>query len=181
MSLYQELQNCKSEEDVKDCYIKALKLKDYHKGLVDIKTKEVWFETKQKGVVSTFFQFAQLFYYVQKALDKGDSLPQFLCVADQAKAAIMRTADAIPFLAQKTIKWGASGSKPTPEAVAAVSACISPYIICFNIATHEKEFIDKIKVAIKTGDIIRRDITPTNVKSVYDEWCQLIGQEIDGY
>jgi hypothetical protein len=46
MYLYIKLQQAKSEEDVKDAYIKALGLKNYAKGLVDIQTKEIRFEAK---------------------------------------------------------------------------------------------------------------------------------------
>jgi hypothetical protein len=44
--LYSQLQSAKSEEDVKDAYIKALGLKGYTKGLIDIQTDEIWFEAK---------------------------------------------------------------------------------------------------------------------------------------
>ena len=40
MSLYEKLTHAKTEEDVKDAYIKALGLKSYSKNLVDIQTKE---------------------------------------------------------------------------------------------------------------------------------------------
>jgi hypothetical protein len=46
MTLYQKLQTARSEEDVKDIYIKALGLKGYSKNLIDIQTKEIWFEAK---------------------------------------------------------------------------------------------------------------------------------------
>lgn len=39
MRLYEKLQQVKSEEDVKDIYIKALGLKGYSKNLIDIQTK----------------------------------------------------------------------------------------------------------------------------------------------
>lgn len=42
MSLYAQLQVAKSEEDVKDAYIKALGLKGHTKGLIDIQTNEIW-------------------------------------------------------------------------------------------------------------------------------------------
>ena len=41
MTLYTQLQQAKSEEDVKDAYIKALGLKGYTKGLIDIQTAEI--------------------------------------------------------------------------------------------------------------------------------------------
>ena len=46
MSLYETLKTAKSEEDVKDAYIKALGLKNLSKNLIDIQTKEIWFEAK---------------------------------------------------------------------------------------------------------------------------------------
>jgi hypothetical protein len=49
MSLYDQLQKAKSEEDVKDAYIKALGLKGYTKGLIDIQSNEIWFEAKDTG------------------------------------------------------------------------------------------------------------------------------------
>ncbi len=49
MTLYTQLQTVLSEEDVKDAYIKALGLKGYTKGLIDIQTAEIWFEAKDTG------------------------------------------------------------------------------------------------------------------------------------
>ncbi|NOU00847.1 MAG: hypothetical protein HOO95_04635, partial [Gallionella sp.] len=49
MSLYTQLQAARSEEDVKDAYIKAIGLKSYTKGLIDIRTDEIWFEAKDTG------------------------------------------------------------------------------------------------------------------------------------
>jgi len=54
MTLYQKLQEAKSEEDVKDIYIKALGLRGYSKNLIDIQTKEIWFEAKDTSKHSSF-------------------------------------------------------------------------------------------------------------------------------
>ena len=113
MTLYQKLQKASSEEDVKDAYIKALGLKDYQKNLIDIQTKEVWFEAKDTGKHSTYAMFTQLLHYVQDALNKGEYVPPFLAVIDTEKAAIMRSEEVLPFLAKKTIKWGKSASNYT--------------------------------------------------------------------
>ena len=110
MSLYEKLQQATSEEDVKDAYIKALWLKTYQKNLIDIQTEEVWFEAKVGWKVSTYEMFTQLLHYVQEWLNRGEKLPPFLCVIDSVKAAIMRTADALPLLEKKTIKWWKSAS-----------------------------------------------------------------------
>ena len=71
MSLYTQLQTAKTEEDVKDAYIKALGLTGYTKGLIDIQTREVWFEAKHTGKHSSYAMFTQLRHYVQDALNKG--------------------------------------------------------------------------------------------------------------
>ena len=178
MSLYEQLQKATSEEDVKDAYIKALGLKGVRKNLIDIQTDEVWFEAKRSFKVSSYAMFTQLLHYVKNALDLGEPIPPFLAAIDSEKAAIMRTEDAIPLLKEKGINWGKSASGYTPEAVAAVSARIGTYIVSFKIATHEKEFIETLKNAIKKGEIIRTQITPANLKQVFDKWVADIGREI---
>jgi hypothetical protein len=178
MTLYEKLKHAKTEEDVKDIYIKALGLKGYSKNLIDIQTKEIWFEAKDSGRVSTYAMFTQLMHYVQQALNKGEYVPPFLAVIDTQKAAIMKSADVIPFLEKKTIKWGKSASGYTPEALEAVSAYIGTYLVSFKIETHEEEFISTIKNAIAKGDIIRTQITPDNLKQVFDKWVVMIGREI---
>ncbi len=178
MKLYETLLQAKSEEDVKDAYIKALGLKGYSKNLIDIQTKEIWFEAKDNTNTSTYQMFTQLLHYVQQALNKGDYVPPFLCVIDTKKAAIMKTADVLPFLEKKTIKWGKSASGYTTEALETVSAYIGTYFVSYRIETHEDEFIFTIKNAIKTGEIIRTQITPDNLKQVFDKWVMMIGNEI---
>ncbi|OYZ06997.1 MAG: hypothetical protein B7Y29_05090, partial [Thiotrichales bacterium 16-46-22] len=178
--LYEQLNKAKSEEDVKDAYIKALGLKGFTKGLIDIQTNEIWFEAKDTGKHSSYAMFTQLLHYVQVALNAGEAVPPFLAVIDTEKAAIMKTADVLPFLEKKTIKWGKSASQYTQEALDAVSAFIGTYFVSFKIATHEEEFISTVKAAIKSGDIIRTQITPDNLKQVFDKWVAMIGQELSG-
>ncbi|MVN23464.1 hypothetical protein, partial [Mucilaginibacter arboris] len=180
MSLYERLQKASSEEDVKDAYIKALGLKEYQKNLIDIQTKEIWFEAKDTGKHSTYKMFTQLMHYVQQALNKGESIPPFLAVIDTQKAAIMKSEDVLPFLEKKTIKWGKSASGYTPEALDAISAHIGTHFVSFKIQSHEEEFISTIKNAIKNGDIVRIQITPDNLKQVFDKWVLMIGKEIKG-
>ncbi len=179
-SLYQNLKHAKTEEDVKDIYIKALGLKKYTKGLIDIRTDEIWFEAKDKSGTSSYQMFTQLLHYVQDALNKGETVPPLLAVIDTEKAAIMKTADVLPFLEKKTIKWGKSATKFSKEALDQVSAYIGTHIVSFKISTHEAEFIATVREAIKSGDIIRTQITPDNLKQVFDKWVAMIGREIGG-
>ena len=180
MSLYTQLQQARSEEDVKDAYIKALGLKGFTKGLIDIQTNEIWFEAKDTGKHSSYAMFTQLLHYVQVALNKGETVPPFLAVIDTEKAALMKSADVLPFLQKKTVKWGKSTSQYTQEALDEISAHIGTHFVSFKISTHEDEFISTVKAAIKSGEIIRTQITPDNLKQVFDKWVEMIGREIEG-
>ena len=180
MSLFLDLQKCKSEEDVKDCYIKALHLKGYQKNLIDIQTKEVWFEAKLGGKVSTYSMFTQLLFYVNVALKAGEYIPPFLCVIDCRKAALMKTETVLPLLNDRTIKikWGKSASEVTQDALDRVSQFIGTHFVSYNIEKAENEFIEAITNAIAKGEIVRTQITPDNLKSVFDYWVEAIGKEI---
>ena len=162
MPLFLDLQKCKSEEDVKDCYIKALHLKGYQKSLIDIQTKEVWFEAKLGYKVSTYAMFTQLLFYVNVAINEGEYIPPFLCVIDSKKAALMKTETVLPLLNDKSIKirWGKSASEVTQDALDRVSQFIGTHFVSYNIEKAEGEFIEAITNAIKTGKIIRTQITP---------------------
>ena len=182
MSLFSDLQTCKTEEDVKDCYINALRLKGYQKNLIDIQTKEVWFEAKLGYKISTYSMFTQLLFYVKAALEAGEDIPPFLCVIDSKKAALMKTETVLPLLNDKSIKikWGKSASEVTPDALDRVSQFIGTHFVSYNIENAESEFIEAITNAIKKGKIIRTQITPDNLKSVFDKWVEAIGKEITG-
>jgi hypothetical protein len=179
MKLHEALKKAKSEEDVKDAYIKAIGLKGFTKSLVDIQTKEIWFEAKD-GRHTIFKMFTQLLHYVHDARTKGEEVPPLLAVIDSEKAAIMKTADALTLLddKKKRVPWGKSASNVTPEALEIVSAHIGTHFVKYNIETQEDEFITAVKEAIKKGGIIRTQITPDNLRQVFDNWCELIGSEI---
>ena len=180
MALFENLQKASSEEDVKAVYIKALGLKNVQRNLIDIQTKEIWFETKIGDRISIYEMFTQLLYYIYDARKKGEYTPPFICVADSQKAAIMKTELTIPLLERNVIKWGKSASDVKKDAVDIVSQYIGTHFVQFRIETHEKEFIETVKNAIKTGEIIRTQITPNNLKQVFDKWVEMIGVEIDG-
>lgn len=177
-TLYQKLQRATSEEDVKDIYIKALGLKNVYRNIIDIQTKEIWFEAKEGKKNSTYAMFTQLLHYVHKALKDGDHIPPFLCVIDSVKAAIMKTQDAMPVLTDKNIKWSKSASQFTQDTLEAVSDYIGTRFVSFRIDQHGEEFINTVKNAIAKGEIIRTQITPDNLKQVFDKWVSMIGKEI---
>ena len=103
MSLFADLARVKTEEDVKDAYIKALGLKGVRKGLVDIQTDEIWFEAKEAST-PPIVMLGQLLFYVRAARKRGESIPGFLAVIDRTKAAIMLTEHALPLFDDKAIR-----------------------------------------------------------------------------
>jgi len=179
MSLTAALEKAKSEEDVKDAYIKALGLKKYTKGLIDIQTEEIWFEAKEAATLPVLM-FTQLLFYVRDARKKGEHIPPFLAVIDREKAAIMETAKALPIMADKSIKWPKSGSAVDKGVAAQAHPYIETHFVVYKIRSHEKEFIDAVKNAIKAGKLVRTPITPDNLRQVFDKWVEMIGRELEG-
>lgn len=177
MTLYQKLQTAQSEEDVKDAYIAALKLKKVTKGLIDIQTEEIWFEAKHRPT-DVYTMFTQLLYYVCHAHKGGENVPPLLCVIDNEKAALMSTASITPIFSDKKIAWGKSASQVSRELIAQVSPYINDHFIVYRIAEDEAAFLQAVRDSIKNGSIVRTQITPNNLKPVFDRWVELIGAEL---
>lgn len=177
MTLYQKLQTAQSEEDVKDAYIAALKLKKVTKGMIDIQTEEIWFEAKHKPT-DVYTMFTQLLYYVCHAHKGGESVPPLLCVIDNEKAALMSTASITPVFGDKKIAWRKSASKVSRELIAQVSPYINDHFIVYRMAEDEAAFLQAVRDSIKNGGIVRTQITPNNLKPVFDRWVELIGAEL---
>ena len=177
MTLYQKLQTAQSEEDVKDAYISALKLKKVTKGLIDIQTEEIWFEAKHKPT-DVYTMFTQLLYYVCHAHKGGENVPPLLCVIDNEKAALMSTASITPVFGDKKIAWGKSASQVSRELIAQVSPYINDHFIVYRMAEDEAAFLQAVRDSIKNGSIVRTQITPNNLKPVFDRWVELIGAEL---
>lgn len=177
MSLKSDLLQAKTEEDVKDAYIKAIGLKAYNKTLVDIRTKEIWFEAKGFPTPPVVM-FAQLLFYVRSARKLGEQIPPFLCVIDTEKAAIMETSKALPILDEKAIKWPKSGSKIDKSLAIQLAPFIETHFVVYQLDTYERDFISAIRSAINAGKIIRTPITPDNLRQVFDKWVEMIGSEL---
>lgn len=177
MSLKASLIAAKTEEDVKDAYIAALGLKGVNKGLVDIQTKEIWFEAKE-AATPPLLMFAQLLVYVRAARKRGEPIPGFLCVMDREKAALMATEHALPLLKDKTIVWPKSGSAADKVLAAKIAPVIETHFVLYEIEDYEAEFIKATKDAVSEGRIIRTPITPDNVRQVFDKWVAMVGVEL---
>jgi hypothetical protein len=179
MSLTTVLGAARTEEDVKDAYIKALGLKKFNKGLIDIRTDEIWFEAKEATTPITLM-FAQLLCYVRDARKKGEQIPPFLAVIDREKAALMETAKALPILADKSIQWPKSGSAVSKSMATQAAPYIETHFVVYKISSHEREFIAAVRHAIVAGKFVRTPITPDNLRQVFDRWVEMIGRELDG-
>src|SRR5205085_12142993 len=128
MTLSADLARARSEEDVKDAYLKALGLspKDYSKGLVDIQTDAVWFEAKGSPA-APLLMFAQLLVYVRSARLRGEPVPAFLAVIDPEKGAILQTEVALPVLEDANTAWPSTGSAAGKEQAAQVAPSASAH------------------------------------------------------
>lgn len=177
MSLASALARTRTEEDVKDAYIKALGLKSYFKGLVDIQTEEIWFEAKD-APTPPIVMFGQLLVYVRAAKKRGEAIPAFLAVIDREKAAIMPTERALPLLDDKSIAWPKSGSGAGRQLAAQIAPYVQAHIVEYEIAHDEATFIKAVKDAIRERRIIRTSITPDNLRQVFDRWVDMIGSEL---
>ncbi|AZL57675.1 hypothetical protein EI545_01725 [Tabrizicola piscis] len=177
MSLIEDLHRARTEEDVKDAYIKALGLKAVFKGLVDIQTPEIWFEAKETPT-PPLLMFAQLLTYVRAARKRGEPIPGFLCVIDREKAALMPTEHALPLLNDPTIVWPKSGSAADKALAAQIAPIIETHFIHYQIDGYEAEFIKAVKDAVREGRIIRTPITPDNLRQVFDKWVAMVGVEL---
>jgi len=178
MSLYNALQKAHSEEDVKAIYIKALKLKEKKLGLIDIQTDKIWFEAK-KGSADIHAMFGQLIVYVAQSNKRGEQIPPFLCVIDSEKAAFMATCNAMPILKDKEISLTSAASSITKETISQIRPYIEPHIAVFKVEQHEEEFLQTVKTAIDSGVFLRTNITPDNLKQVFDNWVDMVGVELD--
>lgn len=177
MTLLTDLSVARTEEDVKDAYIKALGLKSVFKGLVDIQTPEIWFEAKG-APTPPLLMFAQLLTYVRAARKRGEAVPGFLCVIDREKAALMATEHALPLLDDKTIVWPKSGSAADMALAARIAPVIETHFILYRIDGYEAEFIKAATDAVREGRIIRTPITPNNLRQVFDKWVAMVGVEL---
>lgn len=184
MSLYEDLLVAKKEADVEDAYIRALKLPygsyKKHNDFVDIQTPTMWFEAKLGCDKTTYQIFTQACYYLYQAMKKGDSLPAFLCAIDSKKAALLPTKALLPLLQRKgeTIPWAKNASADMPLAVEALSQTIGVHHTNYLIETQEKDFIQAALCAMKTQKIPRKQITPNNLKDVFDIWVESVGREL---
>lgn len=177
MSLADDLATARTEEDVKDAYIKALGLKGVRKGLVDIQTPEIWFEAKE-APTPPLLMFAQLLVYVRAARKRGEAIPGFLCVVDREKAALMLTEHALPLFDDKSIEWPKAASKSDIALAAQIAPTIETHFVLYRIEDYEAEFIKAARDAVREGRIIRTPITPDNLRQVFDKWVAMVGSEL---
>lgn len=177
MSLIEDLTRARSEEDVKDAYVRALGLRNVTKGRVDIQTESIWFEAKcdPKPVLA---MFAQLLFYVREARGVGQTIPAFLVVMDREKAAVLETELVLAVLGDAEIQWPTAASAVSKACIAQVAAHIDGHFATYTIAKDEKAFLAAIKTVIAEGRIIRTPITPDNLRQVFNRWVEMVGQEM---
>lgn len=177
LSLALALESAKTEEDLKDAYIKALGLKNTSKGRVDIQTPEIWFEAKVSPT-PPLLMFAQLLVYICKARRRGEPIPGFLGVIDREKAALMATEHALPLLEDNAINWPKSGSAADKALAAQITPMIEGHFVLYPMKGYEAEFVKATKDVIRQGRIIDTQINRNNLRQVFDKWVKMVGVEL---
>ena len=179
MTLLADLARARTEEDVKDAYIKAfgLKPKEYFKGLVDIQTDKIWFEAKG-APTAPLLMFAQLIFYIRAARLRGMPIPPFLAVIDTEKGATLPTEYALRILDDVEITWPVSASAVDKGLAAQIAPYIDKQFTTYPLTTLADEFCDAIRTAIREGEIIKTPVTPDNLRQVFDKWVAMIGSEL---
>ena len=177
MTLLADLSRARTEEDVKDAYVRALGLKNVSKGQVDIQTDAIWFEAKSdpKPVLA---MFAQLLFYVRQAHSTGQPIPAFLAVIDREKAAILDTELARPVLDDEAIAWPTAASSVGKAYIAQVAAHIEGHFTTYTVATDERMFAAAVKAAISEGRVVRTPITRDNLRQAFNKWEEMVGREL---
>ncbi|NIZ18644.1 hypothetical protein [Entomospira culicis] len=193
-SFYEKLQGLSkgnkqaSEEDVKDAYLAFLKLRssEYTKNLIDIRINgdKIWVEAKA-GEVALDVMFAQSLHYVHQALVKGEHLPSFLLVIDQAKVGILPYANIQRAFEEMhtVIGWGKSASdvKALSKAdFAKIQELIAYHIIAFyfKYEGEEQKFLATFDEIKKSNQLTRTDIIPDNLDEAYASWALLVGEHL---
>ena len=105
-------------------------------------------------------------------------MPPFLAVIDTEKAALMK-APTCRCPRPRNRRSGASPPASTRKALGHHQPTSAPICVVQNFHPRRR-FIATVKAAIKSGDIIRTQITPDNLKQVFDKWVDMIGAEISG-
>ncbi len=117
---------------------------------------------------------------MRDARKKSEPVPPFLVVFDTEKAAILETSKVLALFDDTEILWPKSGSLVDKALAAQVAPYIDTHFTVYTIESDEKEFIEAVHSAIKSGKIIRTPITPDNLRHVFDKWVEMIGRELDG-
>ena len=192
--LSEMLKNAKTEEDVKDAYIRALGLKagSYSKNQVDIKTDEIWFEAKATDTWTPEI-FAQLLWYVHNAVIQGQNLPSFLSTINRSIASLGRTKDFQSIYLDNSIDWGknATSFSKNKVIVEKLAKHIERYTTEYTIGgdifsqndADEKAFISAVKNAIESHNsddsvLLKTPINKNNILFFYLRWKNMIGDHL---
>ena len=192
--LYQALQACKKEEEIKAEFCRFFGMKLNALGAIDHYTEAILYEFKYernfqnlderaKAIAQTMYYARRLKFSVVKS-----PLPPNICIADKKSGFLLRTSKFAKFYAEQDDRydWDRAPSTPCPKLCAAIAkceCCKKLYVYDWTLPEEEKQFIEKIQerrnfTPSLFTDLDKKVITEQNFLEVYDYWEKLFGKYV---
>ena len=191
------LKNSKSEEEVKQAYIREFKIDATIRHAVDLRTENVLFEFKHdkafaenhNGKRHRMQTLAQALYYVHRCKygHNDNSVPNQIIIAEKAWAVTYVTKEWKSIYTNKSFDWDRTPSSPDPKLVEAchehelTTSLEDAVIYQMDVPTQLHDF------GVMLNNYITADNTPTdnkivtdkNFETVYQHWISKIGEFLD--
>ncbi|MBR6471043.1 MAG: hypothetical protein IKS83_04555 [Victivallales bacterium] len=192
--LYQALQACKKEEEIKAEFCRFFGMKLNALGAIDHYTEAILYEFKYernfqnlderaKAIAQTMYYARRLKFSVVKS-----PLPPNICIADKKSGFLLRTSKFAKFYAEQDDRydWDRAPSTPCPKLCAAIAkceCCKKLHVYDWTLPEEEKQFIEKIQerrnfTPSLFTDLDKKVITEQNFLEVYDYWEKLFGKYV---
>lgn len=192
LRLYDLLQPCNKEEEVKSECSKFFKFKINAKKQIDHYTKTVLYEFKYNKnfqndrLLSSVI--AQTLYYIRylKYGQSIDPIPPYICLLDKKYAAILETKKFKGVYEKEEFDWDRSPSTPDPkliEAILKIKYIKEIHIYDLSDENEESQFLVKHKsvtdIQPTLFDTDKKCINEDNFLEAYQYWNKLFGKYVE--
>ena len=182
--LYDLLQPCQEEEEVKSEFAKFFKIKYNTRHRIDLYTPQILFEFKLDQNFSSKTvrakAVAQTLYYVRR-LKYGatlDPVPSTICIVDKNEGFFLHTVDYKSFYeASRKYDWDRAPSQPCPKLVEALrTSDLIAKIHVYAFENEQEEQIFSDSIAVYTQESLvgyeKKVINEDNFIAVYEHWAK---------
>lgn len=187
-TLPKQLQECQTEEEVKNLFARAFKFKLDTRRRMDLYTPRILFEFKYKRNFSKASSrasvVAQSLYYVRalKYGNNADPVPPIICFVDTNEAFFVETNNFKKLLdsSMSTYDWDRAPSTPCPKLVEALEKTQEIHAIHVHNFDHKSDFDDFCRIldgyrheqqAFNFSSNTKKVITESTFQAAYSSWC----------